>query len=60
MLSRLETTESILHVKNCIYQKSKGLISKKKKNFARDHVSLFISLSLLLHDYNVKLDKLPN
>ena len=24
------------------------------------HVSLFISLSLLLHDYNVKLDKLPN
>ena len=44
---------------NCIYQKSKGLISKKKTLHVH-HVLLFISLSLLLHDYNVKLDKIPN
>ena len=54
MLSRLETKESTLH-----YQKSKGLISEKKPLHVH-HVLLFISLSMLLHDYNVKLDKLPN
>ena len=46
-------------MQNCIYQKSKGLISKKTTLHVH-HVFLFISLSLLLHDYNVKLDKLPN
>ena len=55
MLSRLESKESTLH-----YQKSKGLISEKKKPLHVHHVLLFISLSMLLHDYNVKLDKLPN
>ena len=46
-------------MQNCIYQKSKGLISKKTTLHVH-HVFLFISLSLLLHDYKVKLDKLPN
>ena len=59
MLSRLETKESKLHVELYL-SKSKGLISKTKKTLHVHHVSLFISLSLLLHDYNVKLDKLPN
>ena len=45
MLSRLENQKASL---------------AKKQTLHVHHVSLFISLSMLLHDYNVKLDKLPN
>ena len=38
-----------------------GLIRKKKKTTLQvHHAFLYISMSLLLHDYNVKLDKLPS
>ena len=59
MLSRLETKESTLHVELYLSKIEKASLAKKQTLHVH-HVSFFISLSLLLHDYNVKLDKLPN
>ena len=59
MLSRLETKESKLHVELYL-SKIKRSNWQKKTTLHVHHVLLFISLSLLLHNYNVKLDKLPN